>query len=827
MLQLEDTPHDRELLDALFRCAHTVKGSAGIFGLDAVVAFTHPVETLLDRLREGQLTLTPSLSTLLLQRNDQIRRLIDVAQGPDADDSAALRGREALVVRRQAASRDIAAAAPSGPGLRAAAPARQAGCWHVSVQFGAETFRNGMDPLAILGYVAALGAVPQVVCDRAAVPRLDALDKQTRQRGNGPPADDQRFIRVHADRLDAVINLLGELVTAGAGSLLLARQSRQGQLRLAACHESGNILIRISDDGRGIQRDKVLQRAWDRGLVEPGVTPADADILKLIFEPGFSTAEKVTNLSGRGVGMDVVRRNIEALRGTVTVFSEPQQGSRTEIMNVTSIVSEADKKGDILSVNEKFIEVSKFSRDELIGRPHNTTRHPDMPKETFKQRWSTIGRGETFRGVIKNRAKDGTPYYVDAVVAPIRGDNGKPMKYLGVRYDITAAEISANNMLRDAVAQAQTVTAAAQAGDLTQGIPLAGKTGPISQLCEGVNTLVETSAVILADVGRIFSALAEGDLTQRISRAAEGIFEQVKQDANASSDKLASIIEKVRSAADALTGAANQVSATAQSLSQVASEQASSVQETTASIDLMSASITQNSDNARITDSIATKASKEAGDGAAAVTQTVAAMKQIAAASQEQSQSVTQIGGAMSQLSKATQQNASASEQLAATSEELLGQAEQLQQSVAFFTLATQEAPARRGGAGDRPAGPFRPAGRAHRQEDLHRDLRRRAQRRAGGAGRAGGCRQRGDRDRRQRHRTTARFRRPGAARLHPRHGQGGESIRHHPGARQGHRRGRDGRAVREHPGRAGGLSRPEHATGNPCATTPSSTSGR
>ncbi|HPG79675.1 MAG TPA: Hpt domain-containing protein, partial [Piscinibacter sp.] len=81
LLQLEDTPDDRELLDALFRCAHTVKGSAGIFGLDAVVAFTHHVETLLDCLREGELALTPEISTLLLQCNDQIRQLIDQATG--------------------------------------------------------------------------------------------------------------------------------------------------------------------------------------------------------------------------------------------------------------------------------------------------------------------------------------------------------------------------------------------------------------------------------------------------------------------------------------------------------------------------------------------------------------------------------------------------------------------------------------------------------------------------------------------------------------------------------------------------------------------------
>lgn len=591
---------------------------------------------------------------------------------------------------------------------------------------------------------------------------------------------------------------------------------------------------------------------------------------------------------------------------------------RTDIMNLTSIVSEADKKGDILTVNEKFLEVSKYPKHELIGHGHNTTRHPDMPKEVFKQMWSTIGRGEIFRGQVKNRAKDGTPYYVDAVIAPILGENGKPMKYLGVRYDITEAEIerqnargvlgaidasyafiefnldgtiqtanenflktvgyrldeiqgkhhrmfvepslaaspaysqfwrdlgdgkpqndvfkritktgqeiwiqavyapvkdemgrvfkvvkiatdvtatrlqsadfegqldaiskaqaviefsldgkimhanenflatlgyslaeikgqhhgmfvdptyrgsvdyrmfweklgrgeydagqykrigkggkeiwiqasynpildlngkpfkvvkyatdvtaevNANTMLRQAVEQAQQVTTAAKGGDLGQRIPLEGKSGPIGELCAGVNSLMETTSVIFDDVGRVFGALAEGDLSQRITRdydgvfgqvrndanatseklagiiedvgrvfsglangdlsqritrEAEGTFDQVKQDANTSCDKLAGIIEEVRAAADALTGAANQVSATAQSLSQSASEQASSVEETTASIDLMSASIAQNSDNARVTDGMATKASKEAGDGGQAVTQTVSAMKQIA-----------------------------------------------------------------------------------------------------------------------------------------------------------------------------------------------------
>ena len=469
---------------------------------------------------------------------------------------------------------------------------------------------------------------------------------------------------------------------------------------------------------------------------------------------------------------------------------------RTDIMNLTSIVSESDKKGDILTANDKFLAVSKYPRNELIGFGHNTTRHPDTPKAVFKEMWSTIGRGDIFRGVVKNRAKDGTPYYVDAVIAPILGDNGKPMKYLGVRYDITeqeierqnargilkaidasyayiefdlsghvlqanthflqtmgcqladikgkhhsmfcaaetvntpayaqfwadlnagkaqsevfkrvaksgkdvflqavyapvtdemgrmvkivkiatdvTTEVSAANMLKTAVEQANRVTSAAQAGDLSQRIAMQGLSGPIESLCAGVNSLVETTSLIFSDVARVmgglsegdlgqritrdyvgtfgelkrdanetsenlgavveemaamFSGLAEGTLTQRVTRDMQGAFNRVKEDANASFQKLAEIIDEVRGAADALTGAANQVSATAQSLSQAASEQAASVEQTTASIDVMSASIAQNSDNARVTDGMATKTSKEAGDGGGAVSQTVTAMKQIA-----------------------------------------------------------------------------------------------------------------------------------------------------------------------------------------------------
>ena len=111
--------------------------------------------------------------------------------------------------------------------------------------------------------------------------------------------------------------------------------------------------------------------------------------------------------------------------------------ARMQAIDLSCLVSETDLKGNITYVNDKFCEVAKYTKEELIGQPHNTVRHPDMPKEVFKEMWATIGSGKIFRGIVKNQAKDGTPYWVDAIITPIMGANGKPMKYLGVRYDIT------------------------------------------------------------------------------------------------------------------------------------------------------------------------------------------------------------------------------------------------------------------------------------------------------------------------------------------------------------------------------------------------------
>lgn len=121
---------------------------------------------------------------------------------------------------------------------------------------------------------------------------------------------------------------------------------------------------------------------------------------------------------------------------------QSEMKARENILNETTIVSEADLHGTIIYVNQKLIEVAKYSREEMIGKGHNLFRHPDMPSEVYKLMWDTIQSGKVFRGIVKNRAKDGSVYWVDAVISPVLDAQGKPEKYIGVRYVIEQEEIA-------------------------------------------------------------------------------------------------------------------------------------------------------------------------------------------------------------------------------------------------------------------------------------------------------------------------------------------------------------------------------------------------
>ncbi|MDQ7746103.1 PAS domain S-box protein [Hydrogenophaga pseudoflava] len=302
-----------------------------------------------------------------------------------------------------------------------------------------------------------------------------------------------------------------------------------------------------------------------------------------------------------------------------------------EAISKAQAVIEFDLTGRILGANDNFLGALGYSLAEIQGHHHSMFVDPvERAQPAYREFWERLGRGQFDAGRYRRLGKGGQEIWIQASYNPILDLNGKPFKVVKYATDVTA-QVKAAEMLATVVEQAQAATAAAREGDLEQRIPVEGKTGAPLALCEGINALLETTEVMFGDVGRVFGAMSNGDLSQRIERDCAGTFLRVKDDANATCEKLAGVMDEVRSAAEALTGAANQVSATAQSLSQAASEQAASVEETTASVEQMSASISQNSDNAKITDGMATKASKEAGDGGQAVTQTVQAMKQIAA----------------------------------------------------------------------------------------------------------------------------------------------------------------------------------------------------
>lgn len=495
LLQLESEPGDQDAIGAIFRAAHTIKGSAGLFGLASIVGFTHIVEDVLDRLREGNVAVDAALIALLLKCGDHMLELVEVvANRGEVPTPAALERGEAL---REALSayQPMRTATASVETVEVADDAAVEVLWHISLRFGVDVFRNGMDPLSFLRYLETLGQVMQVLTLTDSIPPIDSWDPESCYLGfeielrstashatlnevfdfvrddcevhisavdetpdnTAAMADDRgtqaepglvsaapqrpaaseaknrdgNYVRVNADKLDELINLVGELVIASAGANLLARscnndplqeaastvsglveeildgalhlrmipigdtfnrfrrvvrdisqelgkdieliisgaeteldktvvekigdplmhllrnamdhgiesadarraagKSAKGHLSLNAYHDSGSIVIEIADDGAGLNRERILQKAQERGLVASGAVLTDQEIYNLIFEAGFSTAEAVTNLSGRGVGMDVVKRNITLLRGTVDLDSRPGQGTVVRI----------------------------------------------------------------------------------------------------------------------------------------------------------------------------------------------------------------------------------------------------------------------------------------------------------------------------------------------------------------------------------------------------------------------------------------------------------------------------------------------------------------
>lgn len=542
LLEMETAGPDADSINALFRAAHTLKGTAGMAEFQGVVDFAHVVESLLEEARGGRLDITPEIISTLLLCRDHLGDLFDRAFG-HSEPGAEMRAAGEALRRRLLDALDAGVAAElqsaASAGADAAAGAKQGATarWHISIRFGPDVFRHGLDPIPLLAYLKELGTIEKLVTVTGGLPPVEAMDPEScylgceiqfssdRDRAQieqafefvrqdcrltvlGPdaglaelaelmralpegedraadfllaagaitapelellrkgiaitegrparglaaaagdaaageanatetPGRDEEFassartasfLRIESRKLDALINQVGELAITAVGLNQAAARSGdtdlleqtaimnrmigeardsalklrmvqvgdtfrrfrryvrevgrelgkdirlsisggdteldktvvekiedplthiirnaidhgietaalreaagkppQGTLHLRAYHETGSFVIEIADDGAGIDAARVQARAIEKGLIKAqGHSPAEDEIFALLFQPGFSTAAEVTNLSGRGVGLDVVKKEIEALRGMVNVRSQPGAGT--------------------------------------------------------------------------------------------------------------------------------------------------------------------------------------------------------------------------------------------------------------------------------------------------------------------------------------------------------------------------------------------------------------------------------------------------------------------------------------------------------------------
>jgi two-component system, chemotaxis family, sensor kinase CheA len=491
LLRLEEAPDDRSVIDDVFRAAHSLKGGSSTFGLQQVGRLTHAMESLLERARTGACVITPGLTSLLLRATDELRIML---ASPDDGSPMAAGPLQVMADLEKALGTTAAGAASATArtearveGARVDAPVD----YQIRFRPDPNIYQTGGDPLLVLRDLADAGEILDTQLDLTQLPDLAALDAgqsylawEIRLRSQQTPAQLREVfsfiedgsqieitalapaaatatgasagaspepearaevgeaattratkaadatIRVAIDKVDKLINLVGELVIAQsmisqvlknftpaslprlqesvgemernirdlqgrvmsvrmvplstvfarmprvvrdlAGALdkkiavqvtggeteidksvierigdplthlirnavdhgietpaerLAAGKPEQGQVKLSAFHQGGNVVIHIQDDGRGLDTAKIRKKAIAQGLIKPDEELSSEALHAFIFRAGFSTAEKVTDVSGRGVGMDVVRTNIESLNGTITLDSEKGKGA--------------------------------------------------------------------------------------------------------------------------------------------------------------------------------------------------------------------------------------------------------------------------------------------------------------------------------------------------------------------------------------------------------------------------------------------------------------------------------------------------------------------
>lgn len=427
LVALEKSSDDADLLNRIFRSIHTVKGASSFLGFDLLVRVTHKTEDVLNRLRKGELLLTPEIMDVVLEATDLVKTLVaDIKAGDivDRDIDTTVSKLIPLLAEQPAASKAVTAAAEEAP-AQSAAPQSTAASDEPAVAPKEEAA------------AAAPPAMPPAPPRPAPEPPKKPAPPKPADKG-GDDLSDNTTVRVDVKRLDDLMNQVGELVLernrmiqlnqdlqGGTADMVLfgeefgklakrmnfvtselqmqvlkmrmipvekvfkkfprivrslardlgkevdlkifgeeteldrsvvdeigdplihlirnamdhgletpddriaAGKPGTGTLVLAAVHEGNSIIISIKDDGRGIDTDRVGRKAIEKGLITEDQLAAmsQREMFDLIFLPGFSTKDKASDLSGRGVGMDVVKTNIKKLNGLIEIKSEKGLGS--------------------------------------------------------------------------------------------------------------------------------------------------------------------------------------------------------------------------------------------------------------------------------------------------------------------------------------------------------------------------------------------------------------------------------------------------------------------------------------------------------------------
>ncbi|MBK7976188.1 MAG: chemotaxis protein CheA [Deltaproteobacteria bacterium] len=563
LLGLERPDADPDLLNSIFRAAHSIKGGSGTFGLEQVASFSHVLENVLDRMREGTVQPTRARIDLLLRSTDVLKGLLVSARSGEAA-PAELEQVLADLQREQASGADPAAASAAGGegASEHAAPPQATNApqlRRIHFRPASDVLLSGLDPILVLRDLASLGEIREVTCDTSRLPSLTALDPEVchlawtvvlssdaceaairdvfafvedgadiqvsvaagasaaASTARGPavneratpkptadataPAAGPAFrrrasdveasssIRVSIDKVDRLVNLVGELVIAHsmvadvvshftldkldrlqAAVSLMGRNTRemqervmgvrmmpigslfgrfprmvrelsgalgkdiqpemsgeeteldkavverigdplthlvrnavdhgiddvetrrahgkpeQGVIRLAACTQGGSVIIEVADDGRGLDKERIHRKAVERGLARADEVLTDEQLYALILQPAFSTADKVTDLSGRGVGLDVVKRNVEALNGSISITTTPGRGTSFRIKLPLTL---AILDGQVLLVGEELFVLPLVSIVESL-RPKRA-----HVKQVFGDGEVVMVRGDT------------------------------------------------------------------------------------------------------------------------------------------------------------------------------------------------------------------------------------------------------------------------------------------------------------------------------------------------------------------------------------------------------------------------------------------------